>query len=92
VSLPSHRLLLGRSARPLRKMAGEDVKVRMDAASNVGVDMMSILTLVVEMCATRTGLLLLLPWAAAAAAALLLPAACCSQHCKLIRVYKCNIQ
>jgi hypothetical protein len=40
-------------------MAGEDVKVRMDAASNVGVDMMSILTLVVEMCATRTGLLLL---------------------------------
>jgi len=37
-------------------MAGEDVKVRMDAASNVGVDMMSILALVVEMCATRTGL------------------------------------
>jgi hypothetical protein len=57
VSLPSHRrLLLGWSARPLRKMAGEDVKVRMDAASNVGVDMMSILALVVEMCATRTGL------------------------------------
>ena len=45
-----------RSARPLRKMEGEgkDVKVRMDAASNVGVDMMSILALVVEMCATRT--------------------------------------
>ena len=26
------------------------------------------------------------------AAACLLLAACCSQHCKLIRVYKCNIQ
>jgi hypothetical protein len=61
-------------------MAGEDVKVRMDAASNVGVDMMSILTLVVEMCATRTGLLLLLlPWAAAAVACCCccLAAACC---------------
>ena len=54
VSLPSHRLLLGPSARPLRKMVGQGVKVRMDAASNVGVDMMSILALVVEMCATRT--------------------------------------